>query len=95
MVLKYSRKFISQFKKYDDDKKLLQLIGKKINHVKTVSSASEISELVPIRKTNSHYRIKFKITEKIIYRIGISILDNTVWFACIEKDKKRFYKQFP
>ena len=70
MVLKYSRKFIRQFKKYDDDKKLSQLVGKKINHIKTVSSVSEISELVQIRKTTSHYRIKFKISDKIIYRIA-------------------------
>ena len=95
MELRFSKKFVRQLKKYDGDEKLMQLLAKKIKHVQSVSASSAISELVPIRKTASHYRIKFKISDLTVYRLGLQCYHNTVWFACIEKDKKRFYKQFP
>lgn len=95
MELKYSRKFIRQLTQYRQDKNLAHVLARKIKHIEKVSVAAEINELVQIRKTSTHYRIKIKISEKSVYRIGIKILNNRVWFACIEKDKKRFYKQFP
>jgi hypothetical protein len=95
MDIKYSRKFIRQLKQYKEDEELLQYLAKKIKHIRTASAVSEIYELVPIRKTTSHYRIKVKISERIVYRVGIKILRRVIWFASIESDKKRFYKQFP
>ena len=95
MELKYSNKFVRQLKRYNHDKKLFQILARKINHIESVSSSSEFHELVRIRKTSAHYRIKIKITDKIVYRIGISIHRNTLWLAFIETYKKRFYKNFP
>ncbi len=95
MEVKYSRKFVRQLNQYKQDEKLLQAIAKKIKHFQSVTSTIGIHELVQIRKTSAHYRIKIKLSNRIVYRIGISILHNAIWFACIEKDKKRFYRQFP
>lgn len=95
MEIKYSRKFIRQLNQYRQDEKLLHTLTKKIKHIQSVSSPADIHELVQIRKTSAHYRIKVKISERIVYRIGISIFHNAIWLACIEKDKKRFYRQFP
>ena len=93
--LKFSRKFIRQLRQYKDDEKLLHILAKKIKHIESVSSADGINELVRLRKTSAHFRIKIKLSDKLVYRIGISILHNVVWLASIENDKKRFYRQFP
>lgn len=95
MELKFSNKFTRQLKQYKNEKKLFQNLASKIKHIKSAVSISEITELVKIRKTSIHYRIRIKISERKVYRIGIIILHRTIWFACIENDKKRFYKQFP
>ncbi len=95
MELKFSKKFIRQLERFQYDKKLYRLLAAKIKFIESASSESEISELVQIRKTNTRFRIKIKISNRIIYRVGINILHNKIWFACIENDKKRFYKQFP
>jgi len=95
MELKYSKKFVRQLKEFKHDVKLFQSLSKKIKYFQSVSTLSEIQELVQIRKTTVHYRIKIKVSDKKVYRIGVSILKNTVWLASIENDKKRFYKQFP
>jgi hypothetical protein len=95
MELKYSNRFVRQLKQYRQDEKLFLLLGKKIKHIQSVDAAADISELVRIRKTTAHYRIKIKISERVVYRVGIAIHNNAVWFACIENDKKRFYRQFP
>lgn len=95
MELKYTNRFLRDLKKYKDEKDLIQIIGKKANGITKASSADDIHELVRIRKTSSHYRIKIKISDKTVYRLGIIILRNTVWLASIESDKRRFYKNFP
>ena len=74
---------------------MIRIIGEKVNHIIKVESAEEIHELVSIRKTTSRYRIKIKLSDEEVYRIGIVILKNTVWFACIDVNKRRFYKRFP
>ncbi|HLG36397.1 MAG TPA: hypothetical protein VI757_16080 [Bacteroidia bacterium] len=95
MELKYSKKFVRQLRQYRNDEKFFQILSRKIRHIESVNSPAEISELVRIRKTSAHYRIKIKLSDRIVYRIGISVFRNTVWFASIENDKKRFYRQFP
>ena len=95
MELKYSKKFVRQLKEYKNDEHFFQILSKKIKHFESVSAISEIHELVQIRKTTVHYRIKIKVSDKKVYRIGISIFKHVIWLACIENDKKRFYKQFP
>jgi hypothetical protein len=95
MEYEYTNKFVRDLKRYQNNKDLIHIIGQKINLVIKVKSAKEIIELVPIRKTTSRYRIKIKFSKEKVYRIGIVILKNTVWFACIDDNKKRFYKRFP
>lgn len=77
------------------NKDLISIVAKKIQHVSKAKTLEDITELVTIRKTTSHYRIKIKLPDKSVYRMGIKVLKNTVWFACLENDKKNFYKKFP
>lgn len=80
------------FEKYSDDWELLQLLSGKIREVEKAISPDEISGLVPIRQRRVYYR--FKITSrKTLYRIGIKILHNKVWFVIIDTYKKRFYER--
>lgn len=95
MELKFSKKFVRQLEEYKNDEKLFQILSKKIKYFESVSEPAAIHELVQIRKTTAHFRIKIKISDKKVYRIGISILKRVIWLACIENDKRRFYKQFP
>jgi hypothetical protein len=95
MELKYTNKFFRDLKRLKNDKTLIYTIAKKANNIKAASSIKEIHELIRIRKTQAHYRIKIKISDKLVYRIGVVAIKNTVWFACINNDKKRFYKGFP
>lgn len=95
MEYEYSNKFLKDLERYKNKRQLLNIIGRKVQHIKKAESTNEIHELVSIRKTKSHYRIKIKLSEKEVYRVGIVILKKTIWFACIDKDKRRFYKRFP
>lgn len=94
MEYEYTKKFEKDLQRYKNNPALIRIIGKKIKHIIRSASIDEIQELVPIRKKISRYRIKIRLAENRIFRIGIVVLKNTVWFACIDKDKKRFYKRF-
>jgi len=95
MEYEYTKKFKKDLLRYKTNEELIHILGKKIQHIAKTTSTKDIHELVTIRKTKAHYRIKIKISESEIYRIGIAVLKNKVWVACIDKDKKRFYKRFP
>jgi hypothetical protein len=95
MEYEYAKKYLKDLRRYKNNKALLSIVAKKIQHISKAKSLGEITELVAIRKTKSYYRIKIKLSENNVYRIGIAVLKNTIWFACIENDKKRFYKKFP
>ncbi len=95
MEYEFTNQFVKDLKRFATNKVLLNIVAKKIQHVAKADSLDDITELIAIRKTTSHYRIKIKLPDKTKYRIGIKVLRKTVWFACLENDKKRFYKNFP
>lgn len=94
MEYEFTRQFAKDLKSYTDDKSFLQTIGKRVNETNRADSINEIHGLKDIRGTTAHFRFKIK-TNKAIYRIGIKLLKNVIWFACIDNNKKRFYKRFP
>ena len=95
MEYEYTKKYWKDLKRYTTNKELIILVAKKTQSVIKAKALSDISELVPIRKTSAHYRIKIKLSDKNTFRIGLRVLKNTVWFSCLENNKKRFYKKFP
>ena len=94
MESEFTNKYLRDLKSYKKDRELIHLLGAKINEAVKSNSIEDVNGLVLIRGTTVHYRFKIK-SGKIIYRIGIKHLKNTIWFACIDNNKKRFYKRFP
>ena len=94
MEYEFSDKFIRDLKSFRHDKEFVHLLGAKINETIKAKSLKNIGGLVSIRKTKVHYRLKIK-SSKEIYRIGLKLLNNVIWFSCIDSNKKRFYKRFP
>lgn len=93
MDYKLTDGFIKDTKSYGHDRDFLHLVAGKIKETVKAKSFEDISGLVHIRGRETHYRFKIK-TRKTIYRIGIKVLGNTIWFARLDNDKKRFYKRF-
>ncbi|HTA26251.1 MAG TPA: hypothetical protein VK809_00570 [Bacteroidia bacterium] len=81
-------------KSFDDDSEFVHLLAVKVKHITKVASMEDIDGLVPIRKTTTNYRFKIK-TNKSTYRVGIKRIKKIIWLACIDNNKKRFYKRFP
>ncbi len=94
MEYNYTNRYERDLLRYKNNDELIHSIGKKVFHVTKIDSIEEMHEAIPLRKKTSRYRIKIKISPDEVYRIGIIVLKNTVWFTCIDKDKKRFYKRF-
>lgn len=85
-------KFKGQFNRDIDIKnqEVLEEVFAAINDVKAADSISQIHQLKKLRKYKTHYRIKVAK----IYRIGVTIRGNTVWFACFGQ-RSTIYKYFP
>jgi hypothetical protein len=94
MDYEFTNEFLKDLKHFGPDSKFLQQLEAKINHTFNVTSIGRIDGFVPIRGTTTHYRFKIK-TDKTIYRIGVKRIKKVIWFACIDNNKKRFYKRFP
>ena len=94
MEYEYTNRYERDLLRYKHIEELIHSIGKKVLHVTKIDWIDEMQEAVALRKKTSRYRIKIKLSEDEVYRIGIIVLKNTVWFASIDKDKKRFYKRF-
>ena len=94
MEYEYTNQYERDFLRYKNNEELIHSIGKKVLHVTKINSIDELSEAIALRKKTSRFRIKIKLSPDEVYRIGIIVLKNTVWFTCIDKDKKRFYKRF-
>lgn len=94
MEYEYTNRYERDLLRYNDNEELILAIAKKVIHVTKIDSIDELHEAVLLRKKTSRYRIKIKLSPDEVYRIGIIVLKNTVWFTCIDKDKKRFYKRF-
>lgn len=94
MDYEFTNEFLKDLKRFRSDQRLLQHLEAKINHTYNSISIEELNGFVPIRGTTTHYRFKIK-TNKSIYRIGVRRIKKVIWFACIDNDKKRFYKRFP
>lgn len=94
MEYEFTNQFLKDLKRFRKDARFLQHLGAKINHTFKTESIDKIDGLEPIRGTTIHYRFKIK-TDTFIYRIGIKRLKKIIWFACIDNNKKRFYKRFP
>jgi len=58
MELKSTNRFNLDLKEYKQEAEFIHILGKKINHIKRAENLHEISGLVAIRKTTTHYRIK-------------------------------------
>jgi len=94
MEYEFTKQFLRDVKRFHRDDKFVHHLGAKINHTFNAVSIDKIDGLVSIRGTAVHYRFKIK-TDKCVYRIGIKRLKKIIWFACIDNNKKRFYKRFP
>ncbi|MBI3501105.1 MAG: hypothetical protein HY063_04860 [Bacteroidetes bacterium] len=94
MEYEYTNRYERDLLRYTDNEELIHIIAKKVLHITRIDSIDEMHETVVLRKKTSRYRIKIKLSQDEVYRIGIIVLKNTVWFTCIDKDKKRFYKRF-
>jgi hypothetical protein len=94
MEYKLTNQFLKDVKSFGGDNNFVHLLAAKIKETVTATSFDQLDGLVSIRGTSAHYRFKIK-TDKTIYRIGIKRFKKVVWFACIDNNKKRFYKRFP
>jgi|HubBroStandDraft_5_1064220.scaffolds.fasta_scaffold1565908_2 hypothetical protein len=94
MTYEFTNQFLKDIKRFGKNKKLIHLLGAKIKETNLADSIDGISGLQIIRGTAIHFRFKIR-TETTIYRIGIKKLKKVIWFACIDSNKKRFYKRFP
>ncbi len=94
MEYEYTKRYERDSLRYKDIEELIHAIARQILHVTKIESIDEMLEAVVLRKKTSRYRIKIKLSPDEVYRIGIIVLKNKVWFTCIDKDKKRFYKRF-
>lgn len=93
MEYEFTKSFDKDLESYKHDREFLRLLGGKVNEIGRANSFEDITGLVPIRGRETHYRFKIK-TRKTTYRVGIKLLTNRIWFARLDKDKRRFYKRF-
>ena len=94
MEYEFTKQFAGDLRRYKTDQQFIHSIGKRINETIVALSIVDIHGLSQIRGITVHYRFKIK-TKEAVYRIGIKRLKKVIWFACIDNDKKRFYKRFP
>ena len=94
MDYEFTNEFLKDLKRFRPDRKLLQNLEAKINHTYNSASIEQLDGFIRIRGTTTHYLFKIK-TNKTIYRIGVKRIKKVIWFACIDNNKKRFYKRFP
>ncbi len=94
MVYEFTNQFLKDAKRFHKDSKFVHLLGAKINETLNANSIEGIAGLQLIRGTFVHYRFKIK-TDSSVYRVGIKSLKKVIWFACVDSNKKRFYKRFP
>ena len=93
MELRFSNKFKQDRDFYRGDNVLFNQIAGKMKEIQNAGSIKEVRGLEIIRGRKIYYRFKI-ISGKIIYRIGIRILNGKVWFLLIDTYKKRFYERF-
>ncbi|MBI3501110.1 MAG: hypothetical protein HY063_04885 [Bacteroidetes bacterium] len=93
MEYELTKGFIKDARKYKHDHELSALLEARIKETAKAATLENLSGIVPIRGRDTHYRFKLK-TRNATYRIGIKLLSNIIWFARLDKDKRRFYKRF-
>ena len=72
------------------DKRILSAIYDVIQETEKAKTISVISNIKKLRNYRTHYRIK--VVD--VYRIGLVIRKDKVWFVCFGH-RSKFYQRFP
>jgi len=88
MEIRYEKSFEKDLYKISDNE-IKKKVKEFIKYIKNIDKISEIRNLKKLKGYKTYYRLRLRN-----YRIGIEIIENTVYFVRI-LHRKDIYKYFP